>query len=31
MLDDLAAKAHFHRLSIEPRLDGFKDGFVLPS
>jgi hypothetical protein len=31
MLDGLAAKAHFHRVSIEPRLHSFKDGFVLPA
>jgi len=29
MLDGLAAKAHFCRVSIEPRLHGLKDGFVL--
>ena len=29
MLDGLAAKAHFRRVSIEPRLHGLKDGFVL--
>jgi hypothetical protein len=26
MLDGLAAKAHFRRVSIEPRLYGLKDG-----
>jgi len=31
MLDGLAAKAHFRRVSIEPRLHGLKDGFVLPT
>jgi hypothetical protein len=31
MLDGLAAKAHFRRVSIEPRLHGLKDGFVLPA
>lgn len=29
MLDGLAAKAHFRRASIAPRLNGLKDGFVL--
>jgi hypothetical protein len=29
MLDGLAAKAHFRRVSIEPRLHRLKDGFVL--
>jgi hypothetical protein len=27
--DGLAAKAHFRRVSIEPRLHDLKDGFVL--
>jgi hypothetical protein len=31
MLDGLAAKAHFRLVSIEPRLHGLKDGFVLPT
>ena len=31
MLDGLAAKAHFRRVSIEPRLHGLKDGFLLPT
>src|SRR5882724_2379339 len=31
MLDGLATKAHFRRVSIEPRLHGLKDGFVLPT
>jgi hypothetical protein len=31
MLDSLAAYAHFIRVSIEPRLHGLKDGFVLPA
>src|SRR5207237_7512212 len=31
MLDSLAAKAHFCGVSIEPRLHGLKDGFVLPT
>jgi hypothetical protein len=28
---DPMAKAHFRRVSIEPRLHGLKDGFVLPT
>ena len=31
MLDSLAAKAHFRRVSIEPSLHALKDGFVLPT
>ena len=31
MLHSLAADAHLIRVSIEPRLHGLKDGFVLPS
>jgi hypothetical protein len=31
MLHSLAAQAHLVRVSIEPRLHGLKDGFVLPS
>ena len=31
MLDGLAAKAHFRWVSIEPRLHGLKDRFVLPA
>jgi hypothetical protein len=31
MLDGLTAKAHFRRISIEPRLHGLTDGFVLPT
>src|SRR6266436_7257074 len=31
MLDRLAAQAHLVRVSVEPRLHGLKDGFVLPA
>jgi hypothetical protein len=31
MLDRLAAHAHLIRVSIEPRLHGLKDSFVLPA
>jgi hypothetical protein len=31
MLDSLAAYAHLIRVSIEPRLHGLKNGFVLPA
>jgi hypothetical protein len=31
MLDGLAAKAHFRRVSIEPPLHGLQDGFMLPA
>ena len=31
VLDSLAAYAHLIRVSIEPRLHGLKNGFVLPT
>jgi len=31
MLDRLAAQAHLVRVSVEPRLHGLKDGFMLPA
>jgi hypothetical protein len=31
MLDRLATQTHLVRVAIKPRLDGLKDGFVLPA